>query len=193
MSYLVEIRWHARGGQGAVTASKLLAESALLEDKYVQAFPEYGAERTGAPIQSFTRLSDSPIDIHSQVTKPDIVLVLDETLIGAVDVTAGLKEGGKIIVNTAEDANVIKEELNANEDQPVYTVNANKISREEMGKVIPNTPMIGALIKATSVVNVDKVIDTIEEEFGKKFAPAVLEGNIKAVKRAYDEVKSTAD
>ncbi len=193
MSYLVEIRWHARGGQGAVTASKLLAESALLEDKYVQAFPEYGAERTGAPIQSFTRLSDSPIDIHSQVTKPDIVLVLDETLIGAVDVTAGLKEGGKIIVNTAEDANVIKEELNANEDQPVYTVNANKISREEMGKVIPNTPMIGALIKATSVVNVDKVIDTIEEEFGKKFTPAVLEGNIEAVKRAYDEVKSTAD
>ncbi len=193
MSELVEIRWHARGGQGAVTASKLLAESALLEDKYVQAFPEYGAERTGAPIQSFTRLSDRPIDIHSQVTKPDIILVLDETLIGAVDVTAGLKEGGKIIVNTEEDAEVVKEELGAKEDQPVYTVNANKISREEMGKVIPNTPMIGALIKATSVVNVDKVIDTIEEEFGKKFAPAVLEGNIKAVKRAYDEVKSTAN
>jgi len=193
MSELVEIRWHARGGQGAVTASKLLAESALLEDKYVQAFPEYGAERTGAPIQSFTRLSDRPIDIHSQVTKPDIVLVLDETLIGAVDVTAGLKEGGKIIVNTAEDAQVVKEELEAKEDQPVYTVNANKISREEMGKVIPNTPMIGALIKATSVVNVDKVIDMIEEEFGKKFAPAILEGNIKAVKRAYDEVKSTAN
>ncbi|HDZ86545.1 hypothetical protein LCGC14_1729330 [marine sediment metagenome] len=193
MSELVEIRWHARGGQGAVTASKLLAESALLEDKYVQAFPEYGAERTGAPIQSFTRLSDRPIDIHSQVTKPDIVLVLDETLIGAVDVTAGLKEGGKIIVNTEEDAEVIKDELGAAEDQPVYTVNANKISREEIGKVIPNTPMIGALIKATSVVNVDKVIDTIEEEFGKKFAPAVLEGNIKAVKRAYDEVKSTAN
>ncbi len=193
MSELVEIRWHARGGQGAVTASKLLAESALLEDKYVQAFPEYGAERTGAPIQSFTRLSDRPIDIHSQVTKPDIVLVFDETLIGAVDVTAGLKEGGKIIVNTEEDAEVIKDELGAEEDKLVYTVNANKISREEMGKVIPNTPMIGALIKATSVVNVDKVIDTIEEEFGKKFAPAVLEGNIKAVKRAYDEVKSTVN
>lgn len=190
MSQLTEIRWHARGGQGAVTASKMLAESALLEDKYVQAFPEYGAERTGAPIQSFTRLSDQQIDIHSQVTEPDIVLVLDETLIGAVDVTAGLKDEGKVIVNTAADTAEIKDELKTKEGQQVFTVDANKISKEEMGKVIPNTPMIGALIKATSVANIDKVIKTIEVEFGKKFAPSVLEGNIKAIKRAYNEVKS---
>jgi len=190
MSELVEIRWHARGGQGAVTASKMLAESALLEDKYVQAFPEYGAERTGAPIQSFTRLSDQSIDIHSQVTEPDIVLVLDETLIGAVDVTAGLKDDGKIVVNTADEPVVIKEELKVSNGQQVFTVDANKISKEEMGKVIPNTPMIGALIKATSVVNLDKVIKTIETEFGKKFAANVLEGNIKAIKRAFEEVKS---
>jgi len=190
MSELVEIRWHARGGQGAVTASKMLAESALLEDKYVQAFPEYGAERTGAPIQSFTRLSDQQIDVHSQVTKPDIVLVLDETLIGAVDVTAGLKTDGKIVVNTAEEPSVVKEELKASNGQQVFTVDANKISKEEMGKVIPNTPMIGALIKATSVVDLDKVIKTIETEFGKKFAANVLEGNIKAIKRAFEEVKS---
>ncbi len=191
MSNLVEIRWHARGGQGAVTASKLLAESALLEDKYVQAFPEYGAERTGAPIQSFTRLSGEPIDVHSQIAEPDIIMVLDETLIGVVDVTAGLKDGGKIVVNTADDPEAIKEELNAKDSQTVYTVNANKISEEEMGRVIPNTPMIGALIKATSVVDVDKVIRTLEINFGKKFAPSVLDGNIKAVKRAFDEVSCT--
>ncbi len=189
MSELTEIRWHARGGQGAVTASKILAESALLENKYVQAFPEYGAERTGAPIQSFTRLSDKPIDIHSQIAQPNIVLVLDETLIGAVDVTSGLKDDGKIVVNTADNPQEISEELNAKDTQKVFTVNANKISKEELGKVIPNTPMIGALIKATSVVNVDKVITIIKEEFGKKFAKKILDGNINAIKRAYDEVK----
>lgn len=189
MSNLVEIRWHARGGQGAVTASKILAESALLEDKYVQAFPEYGAERTGAPIQSFTRLSEDQIDIHSHITEPDIILILDETLIDAVEVTAGLHDDGKIIVNTASNPHELKKELETKDSQQVYTVDANKISKEEMGKVIPNTPMIGALIKATSVVNIDNVIRTLEVEFGKKFAPSVLDGNIKAIKRAYDEVE----
>lgn len=188
MSNLVEVRWHARGGQGAVTASKLLAMSAFAENKYVQAFPEYGSERTGAPIQAYTRLDDVDIKIHSQVTNPDVVVVLDPTLLGTIDVAAGLKDDGVVLVNTDKNPTQIKQQLGIK--QQVYTVDANKISLEELGRVIPNTPMIGALVKVTCLMEVDNVIKTFRASFEKKFSPEVLEGNINAISKASQEVKS---
>jgi pyruvate ferredoxin oxidoreductase gamma subunit len=187
MSKLLEIRWHGRGGQGVVTASKALAQAAIIEGAYVQAFPEYGAERTGAPIQSFTRIGDTPIDVHSQITNPDIVVVLDDTLLGSVDMTAGLKEGGKVIINTSRDPKYIKEQIG--DDCEIYTIDANKISEEELGRVIPNTPMLGALIKASEILQLDNMLETLKQTFGKKFSEKILNGNLNAVKRAYSEVK----
>lgn len=186
MSNLLEIRWHGRGGQGVVTASKALAQAAILEGAYVQAFPEYGAERTGAPIQSFTRIGDTPVDIHSQITNPDIVMVLDDTLLGSVNMTAGLKEGGKVVINTAKEHEHIREQLGNNCE--IYIVDANTISEEELGRVIPNTPMLGALVKASEVLELDNLLKTLKQTFGKKFSEKILNGNLNAVKRAYSEV-----
>jgi len=188
MEKLIEVRWHGRGGQGAVTASKLLATSALAEDKYIQAFPEYGPERMGAPIQSFTRISETPIKIHCHVTNPDIVVSLDPTLLGVVDVTEGLTEDGVLIVNTEESPAQIREKLNL-KGRKVYTVDASKIAQETIGRPLPNTPLIGALIKATGLLKLDKVLTDIEDKFKKKFSSKIVEGNINAIKRAYQEVK----
>jgi len=189
MEKLIEVRWHGRGGQGAVTASKLLATSALAEDKYIQAFPEYGPERMGAPIQSFTRISETPIKIHCHVTNPDIVVVLDPTLLKAVDVTEGLTEDGVLIINTEESAAEVRKKLNLNNSGKIYTVDASKIAQETLGKPLPNTPLIGALIKATELLSLDNVLNDIEDKFKKKFSSKIVEGNINAIKRAYQEVK----
>jgi pyruvate ferredoxin oxidoreductase gamma subunit len=188
MEKLIEVRWHGRGGQGAVTASKLLATSALAEDKFVQAFPEYGPERMGAPIQSFTRISETPIKIHYHVTNPDIVVSLDPTLLGVVDVTEGLTEDGVLIINTEESPAQIREKLNL-KGRKVYTVDASKIAQETIGRPLPNTPLIGALIKATGLLKLEKVLADIEDKFKKKFSSNIVEGNINAIKRAYQEVK----
>lgn len=188
MSNLTEVRWHGRGGQGVVTASKLLAMSAFGEGKYVQAFPEYGSERTGAPIQAFTRLDDCEIKIHSQITNPDVVMVLDPTLLGAVDVTAGLKEDGIVLVNSDKSPFEVKQQLGVS--QKVFAINASKISLDELGRVIPNTPMLGALVKATGLLKIEDAIKTFKASFSKKFSVKVLEGNIKAIEKAYKEVKS---
>lgn len=186
MSKLLEIRWHGRGGQGAVTASKALAQAAALEGAYVQAFPEYGSERTGAPIQSFTRIGDDPIDIHSQITNPDIVIVLDDTLLSSVDITAGLKEGGKVVINTEKTPEHVREQIGNGCD--IYIVDANTISEEELGRVIPNTPMLGALVKASGVLELDNLLETLKQTFGKKFSEKIINGNLNAAKRAYAEV-----
>lgn len=186
MSKLIEIRWHGRGGQGVVTASKALAQAAIAEGAYVQAFPEYGAERTGAPIQSFTRIGDTSIDIHSQITNPDIVVVLDDTLLDSVNIIAGLKDDGKVIINTAKTAEHIKDKLGSDHD--IYTVDADTISEDELGRVIPNTPMLGALVKATGVLNLDNLLETLKQIFGKKFSEKILNGNLNAAKRAHQEV-----
>lgn len=187
MSEIVEIRWHGRGGQGAVTAAKLVAETALVQDKYFQASPEYGPERMGAPIQAFTRISEKPIKIHSNVTNPDIVVVLDPTLMSVVDVTQGLKPNGCLIINTEEDAGTVKARYNLS-NVKVFTVNASKIAIETIGKAIPNTPMLGALIKATQIMDLNKLIDHIKVSFSKKFSQEIVDGNITAVTRAYQEV-----
>lgn len=189
MSKLLEIRWHARGGQGAKTASTLLAESALSAGKYVQGFPEYGPERMGAPIRAFNRIGDEPITIHSNVENPDVVMVLDPTLIGPVDVTEGLKEDGVVIVNTNLEPAEMKAKLGKN--VKVATVDASGISLATIGRDIPNTPMMGALLKVVDVLPFEDFIERMRKDLTKKFHGRmnVVEGNINAIRRAYEEVK----
>ena len=191
MADLLEIRWHGRGGQGAKTAALLLAESASDAGKYIQAFPEYGPERMGAPVQAFTRISNEPITRHCQVTDPAIVVVLDASLIGgSVDVTSGVPEGGIFVVNTGADPADIRRKLGVTTGK-VYTVDANQIAMDTIGRPIPNTPMLGALIKVTGILEFDLLVKDTEAKLSKKFAgrPKIVEGNIKAIKRAYQEVK----
>jgi len=188
MKDVIEIRWHGRGGQGAKTAALLLAESALEEGKYIQGFPEYGPERMGAPMQSFTRISEAPITLHSHVRNPDAVVVLDSTLLDTVDVTAGLLEEGVVLINTSQSPQEIREKLNLKKGR-VFTVDASSISLDILGRNLPNTPMLGALIKATDLLSINTVISAIKSKFEKKFSSRILEGNIQAIKKAFEEAK----
>jgi len=192
MKDLIEIRWHGRGGQGAKTAALLLADAALSSGKYVQAFPEYGPERMGAPVASFNRLSSKPILLHSGVTNPQVVIVLDPTLIESVDVTEGISDDGVILVNTDKPAGKIKEDLGLSGSIKVFTVDASAISIQTIGRDIPNTPMLGALIKATNILDFKEMLEDTRKKLEKKFKskPEIIEGNIKAIERAYNEVKS---
>ncbi|MCL4078327.1 2-oxoacid:acceptor oxidoreductase family protein [Coriobacteriia bacterium Es71-Z0120] len=189
MQQLTEIRWHARAGQGAVTAAKLVAETALELDQYMQAMPEYGPERMGAPIKAFTRISPEPIEIHCNIDHPNVVIVLDETLLAIVDVTEGLQDGGIIIVNTCKTPDALRTELKLEgRDVRVASVDASGISLETLKRDIPNTPMVGALAKATGLFSLDDVIAHLTKTFGKKFSQDVIDANIASVKRAYEEV-----
>ncbi|MGI6702547.1 MAG: 2-oxoacid:acceptor oxidoreductase family protein [Clostridia bacterium] len=190
MGKTVEIRWHGRGGQGAKTASLLLAEAAFNTGKYIQGFPEYGPERMGAPITAYNRIADSKIRIHSNIYEPDYVVVVDETLIKDVDVAAGLKKDGAILVNTQKEPAEIKKQLKGFEGR-VYTVDALNISLETLGRYFPNTPMLGAVVKVSGIMAEEEFISSMEESFKHKFAskPEVIEGNMKAVKKALQEVK----
>ena len=192
MKDLIEIRWHGRGGQGAKTAALLLGDAALASGKYIQAFPEYGPERMGAPVASFNRISSKPILLHSGVTNPDIVAVLDPTLIESVNVIEGVLEGGTILVNTNKTPQEVKQELGLKGNIKVFTVDASTISKETIGREIPNTPMLGALIKATGILNFKEMLEDTKAKLEKKFKskPEVIEGNLKAIERAYNEVKS---
>ncbi|OGW83561.1 MAG: pyruvate synthase [Omnitrophica bacterium RIFCSPLOWO2_01_FULL_45_10] len=192
MEKLVEIRWHGRGGQGAKTAALLFADAALNSGKYVQAFPEYGPERTGAPVASFDRLSTKPIMLHSGVTNPDVVVVLDPTLTDSVDVTEGVLEDGIIIINTAKSPAEIKRELNITGNIRVFTLDASTISKETIGREIPNTPMLGALIKVTGILDFKEMLEDTKKKLEKKFKskPEIVEGNLKAIERAFNEVRS---
>lgn len=187
MKGLTEVRWHARGGQGAVTAAKLLAEAALSRGRYFQAFPEYGPERMGAPIQAFTRISPDPIYIKSSVTNPDIVVVLDPTLLKSIDVTVGLSDEGFLIVNTDAPPSEVRSSIGL-AGRKVFTVPATEIALETIGKPIPNTPMLGALAKVTGLISLEDLESHLRSSFGKKFSQDVIEGNIAALKRAYSEV-----
>ncbi|KXG76685.1 Pyruvate synthase subunit PorC [Fervidicola ferrireducens] len=190
MAKVLEIRWHARGGQGAKTAALMLAESVAEMGKYVQGFPEYGPERMGAPIQAFNRISDEPIYIHSNVVNPDIVMVLDPTLIGKANITDGVPEDGIYIINTTKTPAEVRKMLGVKGGK-IYTVDANQISLETIGRPIPNTPMMGAFIKATGIIPFDEFMACMREQLAKKFKskPEVIEGNLKAIERAYQEVK----
>jgi len=190
MEEMFEIRWHGRGGQGAKTAALLFGDAAVSTGKYIQAFPEYGPERMGAPVASFNRISSKPIRIHSGITNPDVVVVLDVSLIEQVNVLEGLEpEKGILIVNTSETPEEIKKKLNFN--GKVYTVDATKISIETIGRDIPNTPMMGALVKVTGLIDINELLQDTRKKLEVKFRhkPEVIEGNLKAIERAYNEVK----
>jgi pyruvate ferredoxin oxidoreductase gamma subunit len=191
MAKLTEIRWHGRGGQGAKTAALLFGDAVLGQGQYMQAFPEYGPERMGAPVQSYNRISEEPITLHCGVTSPQIVVVLDPTLIGTIDVTSGLPADGTIIINTGQSPDEFRSKLNLN-GQKLYTVDASKIAKETIGRDIPNTPMMGALVKVSGLLKFDAMLEDTKHKLEKKFAskPEVIEGNLNAIRRAYDEVKS---
>jgi pyruvate ferredoxin oxidoreductase gamma subunit len=190
MSEMLEIRWHGRGGQGAKTVALLVADAALATGKKVQAFPEYGPERMGAPVRSFNRISDEPINIHCAVEKPSIVLVLDETLCDSVNILEGVPEDGTIIINTEHSADEYKKKLGFN--GKLVTVNASGIALKNIGLNKPNTPMLGALVGATGIMDFDRLLSDTKSKLEKKFAhkPEVIEGNVNAIKDAYEAVKA---
>lgn len=186
---MLEIRWHGRGGQGVVTAAKFLTDIALNENKYFQAFPEYGPERMGAPIQAFTRIDDKPINIRTGIRNPDVVAVLDSSLIGTVDFLNGIKDSGIVVINTPKTPQEVRKILGI-ENRPlkVYTVNATQIAIETIGRPIPNTPMIGALAKAVNIAPIEVILKFLEKSFSKKFSDEIVKGNVEAARRAYEEV-----
>lgn len=178
----LEIRWHGRGGQGAKTAALLLADVAFKTGQYVQGFPEYGPERMGAPITAYNRISKEVIRVHSNIYTPDLVVVVDETLLHSVNVTAGLKEEGAIIVNTPKSAEEIKPLLNDYQGK-VFTIDARRISVEALGKNFPNSPMLAAAVAVSGVMSQEEFLKEMQESYQHKFAkkPEVIEGNMKAL------------
>ncbi|MDH4068414.1 MAG: 2-oxoacid:acceptor oxidoreductase family protein [Dehalococcoidia bacterium] len=180
MTELLEVRWHGRGGLGAVTSAELVARAAISEGKYAQSFPSFGPERRGAPVLAFLRISDEFIRTRTAIDKPDIVTVLDPGLLSVVDVASGLKDNGRIVINSRKSPAELKSEFGYR--WPVAAVNATKIARETIGVPITNTAMIGALLKVTDAVKLDSVIEQLHERFGAR-----AKGNIEAMKRAYTQ------
>lgn len=190
MSNGFEIRWHGRGGQGAKTAALLLADVAFKTGKYVQGFPEYGPERMGAPITAYNRISDQPIRVHSNIYTPDLVVVVDETLLHSVDVTDGLKEDGAVIINSSKEPEQLRSMLNGYQGK-VYTVDARKISVEALGRYFPNSPMLAAAVAVGSIMEHDAFISEMRNSYQHKFAkkPEVIDGNMLALQLTYDALK----
>ena len=189
MNKLIEIRWHGRGGQGAKTASLLLADASFNTGKYIQGFPEYGPERMGAPITAYNRVSDEPITIHTNIYQPDYVVVIDDSLLESVDVTAGLKETGAIVINTTKDKESLKSLLKGY-NGGIYTIDARKISIETLGKYFPNTPMLAAIVKVSQVMPEETFLKDMQKSFEHKFAkkPEVIEGNMSALRMSLNNV-----
>ena len=187
---MVEIRWHGRGGQGTKTACMLLADVAGLQGKFVQGFPEYGPERMGAPITAYNRISEKRCTIHSFIYNPNYVVVVDETLLDSVDVTGGLKEGGAIIINTPDSPQEVRPRLPGWTGK-VCTIDARRISEEILGSNFPNTPMLGAVIKVSGVLDTERFLADKEESFKSKFAskPRLFEGNMATLKKSLEEVQ----
>lgn len=186
---MIEIRWHARGGQGAKTAAIFVAEAVLDKGKYGQGFPEYGPERRGAPVRGYTRIADEPVRRHCSIENPDVVIVLDATLLDspAAGVTAGAKPETIFLINTAESPASIRERMQVNGNR-VYTVDATKIALDEFGRSIPNMPMVGALLAVVDLMTIEELQESLRQLFKTKFSQAVIEGNLRAVKRAHEEL-----
>ena len=186
----IEIRWHGRGGQGAKTAALLLADVAFNTGMHVQGFPEYGPERMGAPITAYNRIGEAPIRVHSNIYKPDYVVVVDETLLSAVDVTNGLSKEGAIVINTARPKEEIIPLLKGYSGQ-VFTIDARKVSMATLGKYFPNSPMLASIVKVANIMNQDIFLSQMEASYKHKFAkkPEVIEGNMNALKMAFEEVQ----
>lgn len=187
---MTEIRWHGRGGQGAKTASQLLADAAFMAGRYVQSFPEYGPERSGAPITAYNRISDERCSVHSNIYEPDYVAVVDETLLKSVDVTSGLKEEGAVIINSEKSPEELKELLNGYKGR-VCTIDARAVSMECLGAYFPNTPMLAAVVKVSGCVDKERFLKDMEESYRHKFArkPQVIEGNLRCLKLSMDRVR----
>ncbi len=190
MKNTVEIRWHGRGGQGAKTAALLLADVCFKHGKHVQGFPEYGPERMGAPITAYNRISDDEIRVHSNIYDPDYVVVVDETLLESIDVTAGLSEEGAIVINTQRSKEEILPHLKGYKGR-VYTLDARKISEEALGKYFPNSPMLAAIVAVSKVMEKEEFLAQMESSYQHKFAkkPEVIEGNMQALRVAFEEVQ----
>ena len=190
MNDMIEIRWHGRGGQGAKTASQLLADAAFMAGQYVQSFPEYGPERSGAPITAYNRISPERCSVHSNIYYPDYVAVVDETLLETIDVTAGLNPDGAVIINSERPASELRKYLNGYKGK-VYTIAAGPISRKHLGAYFPNTPMLAAVVAVTKCVDADQFLLNMKESYSHKFAskPQVIEGNLNCLAEAMKEVK----
>ena len=190
MKDVVEFRWHGRGGQGAKTAALLLADVEFKTGKYVQGFPEYGPERMGAPITAYNRIGDSELRVHSNIYHPNFVVVVDEGLLESVDVAKGIKDGGAVVVNSSRSPEEVRNEIR-DFDGKVYTIDAKKVSVTCLGKYFPNTPMLAAAVKISGVMDKDEFLREMEASFMHKFAskPEVIEGNMNALKMAFEEVK----
>ncbi len=181
LNRLVEIRWHGRGGQGSVTSTELLAQAAISENKYAQAFPSFGPERRGAPVQAFVRIdSKEPIRVRAEIKNPDVVVVLDPSLLSILNVTSGLKSNGLLVINTRKSYSELMTEFNFTHNMAI--VNATRIARELLGVPIVNTTMVGALIKATNIVHIESLVEPLKKRFGR-----IADRNINAMKRAYEE------
>jgi 2-oxoacid:acceptor oxidoreductase gamma subunit (pyruvate/2-ketoisovalerate family) len=181
---LHEVRWHGRAGQGVITSSRLLAQAALLEGKHVQAFPEFGPERLGAPISGFTRISDEVIETRSQIYNPGFVVVLDPSLLATVNVTKGLLENGKVILNSPKRSNEMASKLSMNQDQ-VRTIDATHLAMEIAGRPIVNTAMLGALARVAPLA----ALGSIEKAIKDRFAGSLGEKNVELIRRVYEMVE----
>jgi pyruvate ferredoxin oxidoreductase gamma subunit len=189
MKDTLEIRWHGRAGQGVVTAAVTLADVLSAEEgRYVQAFPEFGAEKRGAPILAFNRISRKPIRTHSQVYYPDIVVVTDPSLLGLVDISEGAKDDAVYLMNMTFDISMVRERLALGERQ-IYALDAYTIARDELGRAIPNVPMVAALVKVLELMDLDKFKEKIKISLAKKLRPEVVEMNLRTIDRAFEEVK----
>ncbi len=189
MKETTEIRWHGRAGQGVVTAAATLADVLSREkDLHVQAFPEFGAEKRGAPILAFNRISRRPIRSHSQVYEPDIVVVTDPSLLGLVDITSGAKEDAVFLMNTIFDVGLIRKKLSLDKKK-IYVLDANSIALDELGRAIPNVPMVAALVKVTGMMDLEKFKKNIRVSLAKKLRKEVVEKNMRTIDRAFKEVK----
>jgi pyruvate ferredoxin oxidoreductase gamma subunit len=189
MSDMVEIRWHGRGGQGTVTAAKVLADACLSGGRYVQAFPEYGPERAGAPLRAYNRVSSKELRMHCPVLRPQVVSVVDATLIDSINVTEGATKDAIFVVNSSKDPKEIRARLNAEPGQKVFTIDATKIARECIGRALPNASMLGAVCKVAGLVTLEHLLEDVKKSFGKKFSQKIIDGNIEATRRGYEEVR----
>ncbi|MDA8168109.1 MAG: 2-oxoacid:acceptor oxidoreductase family protein [Nitrospiraceae bacterium] len=188
MSEIFEIRWHGRGGQGTVTAAKVLADACLSGGRYVQAFPEYGPERAGAPLRAYNRISEKELRLHCPVTHPKVISIVDATLLDSMNVAEGALDDAIFLVNTSRDASDIRKVLKAKDGQKVFTIDATAIALAEIGRALPNSPMLGAVARVTGLVGLDHLVEEVRKSFGKKFSEKIITGNVKAVERGYKEV-----
>jgi pyruvate ferredoxin oxidoreductase gamma subunit len=189
MADLLEIRWHGRGGQGTVTAAKVLADACLSGGRHVQAFPEYGPERAGAPLRAYNRISSKELRMHCPVLRPKVVSVVDSTLLDSINVGDGATADAIFVINTSRSPEEIRSKLGAGPGQKVYTIDATKIAMDCIGRALPNAPMLGAICKITGLVSIDHMLEDVKKSFGKKFSQKIIDGNLEATRRGYEEVR----